>query len=645
MRAPETSLRIWHGVLVVAALLATAGSSVAGGSWVAVASDGAAGVSRDGLPRAPHVNVGWYDETGLDLTVDLAGLELSVEATRGGKFLWARWPEAALGGAIGEPTLPVVRKLVVVPQGTTLDLHVAQGRGSVIDLTATGFSDPLMPVQAPIPMVPGALERTPFDFDHAAYAADAFGPGERGQLTELGVLRGWQLYLLEVRPVAYNPVRQALLVWPHIKVGIRFAGWDEAGGARGRLAPLKGVLLNPPPRPTGRGSGNYLIVVAEAYASAITSFADAKTAQGFTVMTYSVPADTSKETIKAYIQSLWGTADAPDYVLLVGDTDTIPYWGGEGPRRAVTDLPYACMDGSDDWYPDIAIGRFAVSSTGQLQAVVNKSLFVEAGDYPDPDYIKRVALLATEDTAAGAEDVHDWVAENYLEPNGYEVNKIYANLGGNTQDVFDAINGGSLFVIYFGHSSSTGWWNPMFRKYEIEDLVNTGLYGLAVGFCCDTSHYEYDECVGEVWIRRANKGAAAYLAPSDKIYWQQTPWHESQNLEKYLFQSFLVDDIWEVSPAWQAALVRFLAHYGPTNITRDHFEMFVLLGDPGLHLPSARAIPGDLNGDGCVDHPDLGILLGDWGCSGGDCPGDADGDGDTDHADLGVLLGHWGEGC
>ena len=56
-------------------------------------------------------------------------------------------------------------------------------------------------------------------------------------------------------------------------------------------------------------------------------------------------------------------------------------------------------------------------------------------------------------------------------------------------------------------------------------------------------------------------------------------------------------------------------------------------------------VPGDLNGDGCVDQADLGTLLADWGCTGGDCPGDADGDGDTDHSDLGVVLAHWGEGC
>jgi hypothetical protein len=52
----------------------------------------------------------------------------------------------------------------------------------------------------------------------------------------------------------------------------------------------------------------------------------------------------------------------------------------------------------------------------------------------------------------------------------------------------------------------------------------------------------------------------------------------------------------------------------------------------------------DLNDDGCVDHGDLGILLADWGCTGGDCPGDADCDGDTDHSDLGILTGNWGCG-
>jgi hypothetical protein len=53
-------------------------------------------------------------------------------------------------------------------------------------------------------------------------------------------------------------------------------------------------------------------------------------------------------------------------------------------------------------------------------------------------------------------------------------------------------------------------------------------------------------------------------------------------------------------------------------------------------------LPGDLNGDGCVDLTDLGILLASYEVDDG---GDIDGDGDTDLADLGALLANYGVGC
>ncbi len=52
----------------------------------------------------------------------------------------------------------------------------------------------------------------------------------------------------------------------------------------------------------------------------------------------------------------------------------------------------------------------------------------------------------------------------------------------------------------------------------------------------------------------------------------------------------------------------------------------------------------DLDGDNDTDQADLGILLADWGCTGGDCVGDLNGDGNTDQVDLGILLADWGCG-
>jgi len=70
-------------------------------------------------------------------------------------------------------------------------------------------------------------------------------------------------------------------------------------------------------------------------------------------------------------------------------------------------------------------------------------------------------------------------------------------------------------------------------------------------------------------------------------------------------------------------------------------------GDPPIVDMGAyeyQPCPGDLDCDGDTDQSDLGVLLADWGCTGGDCPGDCDGDGDTDQSDLGILLADWGCG-
>jgi hypothetical protein len=56
-------------------------------------------------------------------------------------------------------------------------------------------------------------------------------------------------------------------------------------------------------------------------------------------------------------------------------------------------------------------------------------------------------------------------------------------------------------------------------------------------------------------------------------------------------------------------------------------------------------VPGDVNGDGCVDDADLLAVLFAFGQSGSGLPEDVNGDGVVDDADLLMVLFNFGSGC
>lgn len=382
-----------------------------------------------------------------------------------------------------------------------------------------------------------------------------------------------------------------------------------------------GILVLPAEARTGR----YLIVTASGFSSsaALSQLSAARSAAGLDVVTYSVPAGTTREVIRSYIQS-WYDPTQPAYVLILGDSDgtgsatatTIPHWIGAAFHGSTTDLPYSCMGGDDDWYPDLYLGRFPVDTATELQAAVDKTLFVEAEAFPDPAYAQRAVFINHEDDTPQGEQAHDWLINNYFTPAGFTSQRIYQSQGGTTAQISQAVNTGCLFATYFGHSSFSGWWGPSFNSTNVQALTNAGRYGVVLSISCGTSRFDwsYGECFGEYWLRSANKGAAAYISSTTLIYsGGLAEWESVKRLEKYFYRAFLQQGVWEVGPAWQAAQYGLLSDpdFGPTHAhTRDYFEMFVLIGDPALRLPhDSTHERGDLNCDGAKDGLDVSAFV------------------------------------
>jgi len=109
----------------------------------------------------------------------------------------------------------------------------------------------------------------------------------------------------------------------------------------------------------------------------------------------------------------------------------------------------------------------------------------------------------------------------------------------------------------------------------------------------------------------------------------------------WFFHEFMVSDI--VAPS-AAVQLRFVASdLGSGSIVEaaiDDFAIRVVSCDP-------PACPGDLDGSGAVDLPDLSLQLANFGVTSGAQPedGDMDGDGDVDLSDLSLLLALFGNAC
>lgn len=159
MQASKASVPAKSRALVVLVLVFAMVASATAGTWWTVATDGTASTSTEALPEAPQVIVDWHNDTGLKVTVNVAGLELAVQSTVGGGFSVVACPQTPLAGEIGTPALPVVRRLFLVPEGAAVEPSFNQGPASVIDLAGAGFANPIIPMQPPINMAPGDLVR------------------------------------------------------------------------------------------------------------------------------------------------------------------------------------------------------------------------------------------------------------------------------------------------------------------------------------------------------------------------------------------------------------------------------------------------------------------------------------------------------
>ncbi|MDO9510170.1 MAG: C25 family cysteine peptidase [Bacteroidales bacterium] len=537
--------------------------------------------------------------------------------TKAGTFTELAIPGFGFSNVVGFPKVPVLKKLIEIPVGSSINVKITKAEYTDFDLTALGFNKKLIPAQSPVSKDddPAVL---PFEMNQEAYGRDAFLYDQLIKVESAGTMRAISMANFEVYPVQYNPVRNILRVYHTIEARISFQGGSAKASTdlkKKYFSPFfennYQQLFNYKPLATDElitnAPATYVIVSDPMFEAALQPFIAWKTKKGFKVIeayTNNPLVGTTNTSIKSYLSGLY-TNPAPgtfptSFVLLVGDVAQIPAFNGAAGSH-VTDLKYAEYTG--DNLPEVYIGRFSAINVAQLQPQIDKTIQYEKYTFPSGAFLGKAVMAAGEDASF---ITHSNGQINYGTTNYFNTQhgiSSYTYLqpepsGGNySQNIKANISAGICYANYTAHCSPSGWANPSFQINDVANLTNQDMYPLMVGNCCQSNSFGID-CLGETLLRAVNKGAVGYIGGTNNTYWDEDYWwgcgfksvtlnplYDAAHLGAY---DVTFHDHGEAATSWyvtQGQMVvggNMAVQESNTSMKAYYWEIYCLMGDPSV---------------------------------------------------------------
>jgi hypothetical protein len=548
--------------------------------------------------------ISWSGRTdGGVLSLTSSRLEVGTALEAGRECATLGLPGAGITTVVGSPALPVYVRLVEIPYGCEVTVAVETGATETRQMAR-----PVLPLQAPVPKT-GAVPA--FTVDNRVYSTDAYAPAIGARLVEIAVVRGRRVAVIEMHPVAYNPVRNLVEYAPHLEVTLRWTGadWAKTRSMLGRYASppfagrLEGVAVNEKQFRLGLGPDlpiGYLIIVPDAWQSNVAPLAEWRRRKGFSVCVRNLTEVGGGDTtaVKAYIQNAYDNwSIPPSFVLLVGDVDRIGFFYGRGEGRPPTDLNFALCEGSDYW-PDLDLSRASVANAVQLDSFVDRVVRYEQNNWTNGTaWTEKAYFVASADSTwhAKAEGTQRYAMAK-LRRLGTEGDSLWTFDATGTL-IGDALNGGRAWVAFSGHGAETGWLDPgiSFLSGNVRRLSNNDKIPYVQTYACDCGNFasgSFPECFSETWIRLGRRGAIASVASSVPSMWVQ-----DDTLERRVFDCMFDSGYTWVMGGLNKAKLKYYQQMGPGQYTRLYFEMYNCMGDGATDIYSLQ--PGPL----VVSHP------------------------------------------
>lgn len=263
---------------------------------------------------------------------------------------------------------------------------------------------------------------------------------------------------------------------------------------------------------------------------------------------------------------------------------------GDIVRYAPADSLFADLDG--DSVPDVAIGRFPVRTSADLDALVEKTL-----QYEEENGRRSLVMVADgydAPTRFNFSQVSDQLAT--LVPGGWQVDRIDLDVAGPAAaraELLARMDAGPAVLSFMGHSGPTLWtFDGLFNSADAAGLANFGLPTVAMQWGCWTTYYvePANNTLAHRLLLSGDRGAAAVLGASTL---SEARSERAMSLEVFrrAFQSGT-----SLGEAVLGAKRSLVASGNPAVL--DVLLGWNFLGDPTLGLGTTDGAGGDLVTDG-----------------------------------------------
>lgn len=444
---------------------------------------------------------------------------------------------------------------------------VVQGAPEEIEVVIDEQDEVIVPVLS----VPGQPEDCRCASKQNKWLELTSAPNSLYKVESLGSYRGQALSRVTIYAAATDLERSETKFYPHLRAQITSP------------ASLDSVFAD-----QLDAAYDYLIVTPKALLDGLSDFVAYKSSKGLRIKTETVEnIGGTVAALTAYFKSEYQSSRYK-YALIVGTDDLVPNHkvSTSGSSQTPSDYPYFLMD-SNDIVPDVQYGRVVASTVQEVARQTGKWMRYENHAYELGQYLKMIGIASNEGSNPSDNEYVTGMENDLKGAFGTVASHFYQNdATSKPQNINDAFNKGSSFLVYLGHGSGTSWASTG-QTYAVSHIKQINNANVLMPFVLDVACQNgilKKNYFGETFMNATNSkgegiGASMYLGGSVNI-----SWHPPAIMARGFVKKTIANGLNKIGDAILAGHLYLMENHSEIEEVKDNFEWYHLFGEPSAPI-------------------------------------------------------------